>query len=128
MFKIIRAPGKVCFCQTNEGCPRKIVYIGCYWKSNERIELVFSHIKDRLSMRIIAKYHTFMPISNEKITSCILLGFTVRRKSTSLSTSIQIFSSSWFHCNLFKISLRRYQYPWSHIHWFHKEFVNLILR
>ena len=29
------------------------------------------------------------------------------------------------HCNLYRISYRRYQYLSSHIQWFHKEFVNL---
>ena len=38
---------------------QKIVYIGCYWKINEGIELVFSRIKNRLPMPIVAKYHTF---------------------------------------------------------------------
>ena len=55
------------------GLSHKIVYIACYWKSNERIELVFSHIKDRLFMCIIAKYHLYMRIDNEKLASCIIL-------------------------------------------------------
>ena len=61
-------------------------------KSNKRNELVFSRIKDRLSMHIIAKYDTFMPLSNENIASCVILGFTVRRTSPSSSTSYEIFS------------------------------------
>ena len=72
------------------GSSQKIVYIACNWKSNVRIELVFSPIKDGLSMHIIVKYHTCMPISNENIASYIILGFTVRRTSTSSSTSRQV--------------------------------------
>ena len=81
-----------CLAQSDiRGLSQKIVYIGCYWKSNERIELIFSHMKDILSMHIIAKYHTLLPISNENIASCITLGFTVRRTSTLSWTSRQIF-------------------------------------
>ena len=37
-------------------------------------------------MHIIAKYHAFMPISNENIASYTTLGLTIRRTSTSLLT------------------------------------------
>ena len=85
------------------GLSQKIVYIACCLKINARIELIFSHIQDKLSMHNISKYLTFMPHSNKHMASYIVLGFTVRRTSTSPSNvTLDCLHLNKFHCILFK--------------------------
>ena len=93
------------FAASIRGLSQKIVYIACYLKINARIELIFSHLQDKLSLSMhnISKYLTFMLHSNKHMASYIVLGFTVRRMSTSPSkVTLACFHLDKFHCILFK--------------------------